>query len=415
MRTSIVKRSALLSVAVAQDLLLTVGVTTFGISGISLDSLRAHPALFGLLVIGPFLVGCLTLILAAMPRLIQLNLVVFVSLWLLLELIFGIVNLIGPNLDDSYQAISKEDLYASDPEIGFKPSPNSIERHTETYDKQQIFSVIYRTDAMGRRITPVEPGGRRSKVALFFGCSMMFGWGLGDRQTLPYYVGKLAGDYQPYNYSLIGWGPAQMLDLVRTRDLTREIPQKEGIAVFLFIDDHIARVIGASHVAGRWESDLSRYVSGRNGNLVREGSFATGAPLKTLFYWLFDQSNVAHYFEITLPRHYSDKDYRLVAEIFARSGKILEEEFKLQGFYVILSVYSKESREKLIAELQRLGVKYLDFSTLYDEEDIRYRVWRSDWHTSARANRVMAAELVKELGIGATVRRMPSGHLTSGG
>jgi uncharacterized membrane protein YGL010W len=402
MSACILKRSALVGAALIQLALLALGLLIFGIHGVNIDSLQHRPILFTLLLLVPSFGAGLASVLAASPRILQINLIIFVCLWLIVELVFGVVNHYRPTLHDDQEGVDPQhEMYADDAVLGYKALPNAVERHIEEYGTRKIFNAIYKTDEMGRRETPVPSKGPRPKFILFFGDSYTFGWGLGQRQTLPYYVGELAPDYQPYNYGLSGWGPAQMLDVLKTRDLKHEIKQKEGFAIFYLIDDHVGRVIGANFISADWGSHLSHYVLDDKANLVREGNFATGRPFTTLFYKLLDWSNVVQYFGLELPLHYSDQDYLLTARILADSEKILAKEFKLDGFFVILSVDASDAKARLVPYLRGTGVKCLDFTDLWRYDDLRYSISRADSHNSPLAYRVVAARLVKELGIGA--------------
>src|SRR5262249_59232619 len=114
--------------------------------------------------------------------------------------------------------------------------------------------------------------GSRTKLLLFFGDSNAFGDGVDQEQTLAYWAGKFAPDYRPYNYALSGYGPVQMLDLIKTRSLGEEVSEHGGFAFYYFIQDHINRTIGASEVSTdpHWGSHFSHYVLNGSGQLVRE-------------------------------------------------------------------------------------------------------------------------------------------------
>ena len=69
--------------------------------------------------------------------------------------------------------------------------------------------------AFGKFRAPVQ--GRPRKVA-FFGCSFMFGHGVEDDQTLPYYfVREAGGTFEGFNFAGEGWGPHQMLREIENR------------------------------------------------------------------------------------------------------------------------------------------------------------------------------------------------------
>jgi hypothetical protein len=88
----------------------------------------------------------------------------------------------------------------------------------------------------------------------------------------------------------------------------------------------------------------------------------------------------------------------------AEAQRILLKQVKLEGFYVVISPVSDDEELKISQEfmghLRKLGVKYLDYTHLYDTSDRRYRENEWDGHNSAVANQVIAQKLVEDLGLG---------------
>jgi hypothetical protein len=400
--SSVITRPVLLLIGLAMLLVVGVSLAFLGVSYVNLDNLRAHPLLFNLLFVAAPAIAILSLLLAAVPRVVQINILLFVGLWLCAEFAFGLIDSLVPGIHGDPVGINQQ-YYLHDPVLGYRPAPNSIARHTEFFGTERVYSVTYLIDRFGRRDTPVSSQHSRDRFLLFLGDSNTFGEGLTETETLPFWAGQFAPAYYPYNYAFSGWGPAQMLDLLKTRDLKSQVRQDEGYAVFFFIPAHIGRVIGSSQVSADWGRDFSYYTIGADGGLTRQGSFATARPLRTVFYDLLNSSNVARCFHVVLPWHYIDDDYRLTAQIMKESQDILEREFRLQGFYVVISPAFDEREVRInrrfMEALGKSGVKYLDFTHLYDTEDVRYRVGQKDLHNSALANRVIAQEIVKNLGI----------------
>jgi hypothetical protein len=397
------RRSLLVLIAGTLALTAAIALVVVGVSFLNIDHLKAHPLSFILLFIGAPAAILLSLVLATVSRLVQINIIIFITLWLCAEIIFGLLDRRIPQIHGDPVGINQE-YYIRDPVIGYRPAPGSIARHTEFLGDRQVYSVTYTIDRFGRRDTPVERPSSRPGFLLFFGDSNTFGEGMRQTETLPYWAGRLAPGYWPYNYAFSGWGPAQMLDLLRTRDLNAQVYQAEGYAVFFFIEEHIARVIGSSQVSGGWGYDFSHYTMNANGDLIREGSFATGRPFTTLFYEFVDSSNIARYFNWVLPRNYSEKDYRLTATVIKESENLLRSRFRLQGFYVVIAPAFDERQVQIylrfMAALRKVGIRYLDLTHLYDTKDVCYRVAEADYHNSALANRLIAAKIVRDLGIG---------------
>ena len=77
---------------------------------------------------------------------------------------------------------------------------------------------------------------------------MTFGLGVNDNETMPFYVAHFASHYRPYNYGVSGYGPHNMLAQLQRGNLTKEINENHGIAIYTFIDHHIDRAIRTMRV-----------------------------------------------------------------------------------------------------------------------------------------------------------------------
>jgi hypothetical protein len=417
MGTSLVRRSRLVIVGVTMVFAVGLGLAFMGVSYVNIDSLRAHPLPFILLFVAAPALATLSLLLAAVPRVPQINILVFVGLWACLELAFGLIRSRVPEPHGDPVSINHK-YYSRDPWLGYRATPNTIARHIKLIGTKQMFNVTYLIDRFGRRETPVSNQRSRKRFLLFFGGSNTFGDGLEQTETLPSWAGQLAPGYYPYNYGFSGWGPAQMLDVLKSRDLKPEVRQTEGYAIFFFISAHIGRVVGSSLVSTGWGRDFSLYTMAADGELMRQGSFAAARPFTTLGYELLNSSNAVRFFQVALPWRYSDQDYRLTAQIMNQSQAILEKEFRLQGFYVVISP-AFDQREiqisrRFMKALREVGVKYLDFTDLYDTKDLRYREAKADRHNSSLADRLIAAEIVKTLRIGKEPQAHGAASVTPG-
>jgi hypothetical protein len=75
-----------------------------------------------------------------------------------------------------------------------------------------------------------------------------------------------------------------------------------------------------------------------------------------------------------------------------------------RGLYVVVSTEFDNRGlriyRKFIEALNKVGVKYLDFTRLYNTNDVRYRASEEDYHNWALAARVIVREIVKDLGVG---------------
>jgi hypothetical protein len=141
----------------------------------------------------------------------------------------------------------------ADPVLGYTLPPNAQITEKMTRGATLIYQTTATTDAYHRRLTPIDHVAHRQKFLLFFGCSMTYGLGVQDTETMPFYVAQYASHYHPYNYGVSGYGPHHMLAQLQQGNLTKEIHETNGIAIYTFTDHHIDRAIGTMKVYNQWE------------------------------------------------------------------------------------------------------------------------------------------------------------------
>jgi hypothetical protein len=371
-----------------------------GVAYINLESALRDSRVFYALIVAPAAVAAACLVAAALPRMVAINLAVTLGLVAALEV--GARSLLpaAPLVHGEPDAGGSA-FYVPDAELGYVLAPSATAHHRRRIGDTLIYDVTYRTDARGRRDTPPAGTGGRSSFLLFFGDSNVFGEGLSQTETLPYFAGDEARGYRPYNYGVPGYGPSQALALARRGGLRDAIEEPSGYAVFLVIPAHVGRVVGSSRVSTGWGRHFPYYAEHGRDGLVRVGDFTYGRPLITLAYFAWSNSVLAERLGIELPVRYTERDYRLTARVLRESRRRLAEELRLRGSVVVLAqVYDDAQRRTIDGvrdALAREGVPYLDYTRLFDSGDPKYRLAALDYHSSAAANRVIAARLVADL------------------
>jgi hypothetical protein len=185
--------------------------------------------------------------------------------------------------------------------------------------------------------------------------------------------------------------------------LRKEVAEQGGYAVFFLIPAHVGRVVGSSLVSTRWGRHFPYYTLDDRGGLVAYGDFAHGRPLTTLAYFVWSKSDLAERFAVGLPLRHTDDDYRLTARLLAESGRQVGSQLHLRGFFVLLGPPSNDAElsvnQSLHGALVREQANVLDDTRLFDRREARYRLSDLDRHHTALANRIMAGQLVSDLGI----------------
>lgn len=296
-----------------------------------------------------------------------LSVLIFGIFWLILEGLCGLVLFLKERNQLTFIGLSMEKRAASrninfrlirNDELGFsRPAPGQYESIYST--KKGETRITYQIDSLSRRITPFDNRQVTGKYALFLGCSFTYGESVADSSTMPYFFGKETG-HRPYNYGVSGHSPAHMLAILQTVNIRKEIAEKNGVAFYTFIDDHLARVSPST----KWAYNSSGYLPSVNpANLVVEGSYAQTHPVRLkLTQWMY-KSNIIKLFKVNFPKRYSTQQYKHFVNIIRKSKERYQNQFGNDNFYVIIfPEYPLDPELRQLFEQSHL--KVLDYSKL---------------------------------------------------
>ncbi len=285
-----------------------------------------------------------------------------------------------------------------DENLGFKLPANKKMNYVETANNEVVYNNYFETDSSGFRITPypAENETIRDKYALFLGCSFTFGQGVDNNQTTSYFFQEKNKEYKSYNLGICAYGPHQMLARFQEGKLQNLVKQKEGIAIYTYIPDHINRAVAGSHSFFYMEGNAP-YFKEKNGQMVRYKLFRDRKYFPKLFYNVIVNSNFFQYFKIRYPFKYSKSDYEFMADILAESSKLYQQQFKNDNFYVLFYP-TKEDHSIILNRLKEKHVQVLDYSKLFDADQPQFH-FNHDAHPSALANQIIIKQVVKDLNL----------------
>jgi hypothetical protein len=307
-----------------------------------------------------------------------------------------------------YTGTQTNDFMIPDPHLGSRPRASTKVTAQRFFHDQIIYDVTYTTDAFHRRWTPVDSLKSRKHYLLHFGDSYMFGHGLNNKETLPHYMGKLSPQFTPYNYAYCGYGPHHFVAALERPLIRSEIPEETGALVYLYLDLLVERAIPTMMEYFNWGPDAPYYALNERGQVERKGPMPLEEPTRTAIYkWLW-KSEVLKFLVLDYPFFFSDGHYELMAKIFAKAKQVYEEKFQNDNFYIVLYPGSK-SGKRIIPLLEKLNVKYLDYSNLFNPEE-GYRLGLGDLHPNARANQILAEKLSADLGLSQKSVLFPEEH-----
>lgn len=281
-----------------------------------------------------------------------------------------------------------------DKDLGYKPKPDTSHVGTRTKDGKIIYSINYSTDANSLRVTPLDTTKPRTKYAQFYGCSMTFGEGVQNNETMPYFFGEYDSTYRPYNFAYSGYGPHQMLARLETENAKNIVKENTGIGFYIYINDHVNRVLGTMTNYG-YNGGQAPYYHQVDGQLKHDGLFKEGRKVRS---WIFEQllkSNILKLFKIGYPFKITEQDYELTAEVMAEASRDYKKQFGNDNFYVIIYPTTIDS-SLIINLLKQKGVKVLDYSKLFNPLEKGYAI-PDDEHPTALANEILIKQLVKDI------------------
>ena len=254
---------------------------------------------------------------------------------------------------------------------------------------ETIYDVKYSIGEDGFRITPgVENGHQRIN---FLGDSGMFGLGLNDNETLPYFINQRIRNISVKNWGIPAYGAHQALAILESDRDTK------GAINFLVTGPwHAVR----SSCKPIWTAGSPKYEMRSNGALVRVGHCSQGDELG-VFRKLLSQSRLYSVAEKIWRDSTSDGDLELyfaiikqVAEMSRHRGQTF-----IIGFAKAEESFFKGTsytNEKVFVKLKEMSDEIIDL-TLADRVenvDARYFLHRLDRHPSALANGKTATMLV---------------------
>jgi hypothetical protein len=279
--------------------------------------------------------------------------------------------------------------YRTMSDLGFLPLPGTYTSKKETDDGRTVYDVVYSIGEDRFRVTPQirQP----SQILInFFGCSFLFGEGLNDDETLPYFLNQADNRIAVKNYGMHGYGVYQALYLLETRKI-------EGQINFLLTAPWHAERSACVPVYGQGSP---RYVLQSDGQVRLDGN----CPAPDWDSWrarLLEQVNLYRQLRQFIRERSQDREIELYLALIDRLRALSRERGQrfMVGFIKANdSWYSGTySNEKIQERLAAMGVELLDLTLPPTSHQIGkdYFIHDLDRHPSAKANKTRAL-LVKQ-------------------
>ncbi len=301
--------------------------------------------------------------------------------------------------------VREPEYRVSDDDLGVKPIPGIRARHAKYFQDKLVFDATYTIDAFSRRVVPKPKAAEKATEALlFFGCSFTFGTGVEDDETLPAYMAQDLPRFHVYNYAFQGYGPQHMLAKLEEDTLADELDENRAFLLYVFIPDHIRRVIGSRKVVCGWAygDRFPYYDYDGHGVIRRFGSFATGRPWRQRWYGLLQREQCMRYFEMDWPPRLTTDHMRLTADVLRRAVEVFAKQYGPDRACIVLYPgdvrYSERSMSgrAFIPYLEAAGLPYLDCTDAFDLGDDGFAI-PHDGHPTPKAHRMIAGRIAAYL------------------
>ena len=281
-----------------------------------------------------------------------------------------------------------------DDDLGTRLSPNQDIACRMKFDGETIWDVRYSTDEFGRRTT-INSEADADKFAVFFGCSFLFGEGAEDSETIPSLFAESADGFRAYNYGVPGYGTQQMLAKLQSGTIRDEIPEQRGVVIYLYLEEvHEPRVIGGMQITSGSAWNFPYYVINNEDEVQRLGNFTSGRPVLSRIYSVLNRSNLVRLLGLNFPKRSADH-YRLLARLVAESKAECDDQLGPCDFYVACFPRS-DAHRKLLPHLDELGIRYLDYSDLFDP-GVPENYHTGDGHPTPLANALLSEQLARDI------------------
>lgn len=255
--------------------------------------------------------------------------------------------------------------------IGSVPFSDTTLSKILVADQDTVYNVNYTIDKHTKRVTP-QHSTDRHKHALFFGCSITFGEGVEDDETMPYYFQETSDEYNAYNFALAGHATNHTLARLQYKPLNDQVHEEEGIGLYIFFWGHVDRAIGTMNRYCGWLFNAPYYYL-KDGELHRDKMFYNGRRLSRLYEHLY-QVNIVKHFGIEFPVRIRKSHLDLITEMIRESKNEYLRQFPKGKFYCVLYPEWESSYDGFSEEFRNLlNEKDIDFidltSYVYRSED----------------------------------------------
>ncbi|MBL7713914.1 MAG: hypothetical protein JNL01_00515 [Bdellovibrionales bacterium] len=297
----------------------------------------------------------------------------------------------------------------SSTKFGTLAIPNSKTRSKKVvfHSDQVIYDAVYSMDINRNRWVPPAQGQDQLNAAqlLFLGCSIVFGEGVGDSETLPARAQAYAPGFRAVNFALPGWGPANIALATGSDEYGYRAPQdsrnrKKNQAVYVYIDDHMRRLVAPLSMyrgGSRWMYVIPYYDVDSRGRLIEPTPgvmIPQGQPVRHFLLTWLSKSEFLRWMNFEWPTRYGDHEFERMAAVLAK----IQENIRARGFEnLTVAFYPGSNSQYLVPYLNSRGIRTLDYSKVDLADFVSGPVTLRDGHPSPGTHDFLAKQIVNDL------------------
>lgn len=254
-----------------------------------------------------------------------------------------------------------------------------------------LYSVDYSFDNRGFRVGDGKASINPAKNnILAFGDSYTIGEGVRNNYDYPNQLNKKLGpDWAVFNAGFHGYGINDLLfELENKPEKYNFLKNDTTIATWLFIPGHLERAF--CHLDCTRKA-LPAYIKNKPSYSLINDKIKYDGPLEEYpkpfrqLMKVLSYSSALNFFELDLPKNYSDQELKTFVQMFVSIKTNLAGQTHLKDFYFINLLYFPE-KDQLLSELQRAGIKVIDYSDINFFDLTRYSRIPKEFHPTAEMN-----------------------------
>lgn len=254
-----------------------------------------------------------------------------------------------------------------------------------------IYSQTYNMDNGHSRKSRAAPNDVNKKNFLALGCSLVFGVGVGDEQTITGQLAKQIPNYNFYNFGVPGGGLTEALDDIYFNDRASYINKRGGQVIYVFWWDHFRRFYAGVDIPHK---DRISYEI-KNDQLIRHVPYANSSNFSIYFLKKLERSYFMRYIGYGADI-YSQENQQQFAEFIKHIRDFYAANYNLDFYFYFLNPESIPS-EYFLDQLKTHKIKTISYQSIHEVFPTHETVIGGDGHTTEKGNYIFASKIRKAI------------------